>query len=68
MEKYTSQNESYLQLKVHTFLGPESVGNIREKQLEKDLEMDKSRGEKGKVNCKDSLMPRFNLSLTILLK
>lgn len=49
MEKYTSQNESYLQLKVHSFVGPESVGNIREKQLEMDLEMDKSRGKKGKI-------------------
>lgn len=49
MEKYTSQNESYLQLKVHSFLGSENVGNLREKQLETDLEVDKSRGKKGKI-------------------
>ena len=38
-----------LQLKVRSFLGPEIVENRGEKQLETDLEEDKGRGKKGKV-------------------
>lgn len=59
VEKHRSQNERYLQLKVHSFLGPESVGNVREKQLKTDLEEDKCRGKKGEsrtvkiVQCQD---------------
>lgn len=40
---YTSQNERYLQLKVHSSLGPESVRYIRDKQLKTDLEKKKKK-------------------------